>query len=708
MLFFHSLIWCNCKETEKHIEHALKLYKMSPNKVEIIAGIGVEMFQYHNQIALKKFCEQVKLSVKWWKIVKNYDINYNKFFKVDSKERLQLMLQTDNFCAKQIKEYCTDFNLGEIQTYYLIYLRTVLLNWKPKYEITTNCAGKRVLAMEENQDQQLFQKCKKIISLIEDKVKVEKMLQELWSQVNFYHYEVFMCILDISEQHTHVHLEYMLHFLKGYNRINAPGDTEQETWFSAFPESLSIDPLSEFRVLFNTSILDSKDIWNIIRKEISLKNYDVWFSAVEAFNHLTVDDVCSYLVKELVAQGVLKTIKPGDWFHTQQTSLFTEIDNCLQHMDNEEMKKTTAAYCLLCNTPEGADQVTIAKITYRYAQEYRNAEPDSCKSISFTKVEKKYQRCLSLQILHKNKLADQIYLDLILNIDQLLEALYQDVRIIKRAEHVDPYCPDINKAADELAEVFGSDIVAFRKKLIVDCLLDSNLGNSSSEMSSIFCRNLNIVNKDQSTSSENNLKRAAYICLSNLKFWQEYLFRVGYVSDDSNFFLRSRALKCLLAISNSETIQKLTTLSMESFMKIIENLTLSSITSKFSLQVDSNQSWKNITKKLAQIGNPDSIRALAEVCMLLKISQVNYWEYIIVNAEHFGMFSALRKYLEFTETQDYRYEKFYIRTWESLIDHSINTSLNMREEEMEKACWKIYFCAQMSSITFTQSRKIIQ
>lgn len=56
-------------------------------------------------------------------------------------------------------------------------------------------------------------------------------------------------------------------------------------------------------------------------------------------------------------------------------------------------------------------------------------------------IEKKYQKCLCLQILHVHQLAEQHYIDVILNIEQLILALYHDEKIVKKVNNSYQYCP---------------------------------------------------------------------------------------------------------------------------------------------------------------------------------------------------------------------------------------------------------------------------
>ncbi|XP_045472368.1 uncharacterized protein LOC123679061 [Harmonia axyridis] len=693
-----SLRWCDAEETEKFIVRTMQHNRKIPERVTVISEIAVRLFDFHKKNELSSYFKEVMLSASWWERLKHLNIELDLFFRETREGRLKLIIQSEEFDIKLIKDYCEDYNLADIQSFYLFYLKTHLLKWKPRYEIETNNIGRRKLIMKGNQQKELFQKCEEVLHYIVNKEKVEKMLEEIWSQVNFYYYEVFICILDLYRERSFKHLELMLKFLETYERINKPTDIEIEKWFNTFSDSQSIEPLSEFRILFNSSLLESKDIWNIIRKEISLENCTKWFEAVQAFSYLNVDNICSFLVKELVAQGVLKIIKPGDWVIPKHTLLFNEIDNCLDYM-KDDMKKLTAAYLLLSNTPEGADQVTIAEIAFRYANEYKMKTSDS--QVSIAKIEKKYQRCLSMQILHKHKLAEPHYIDLILNIEHLLLALYHDERIVRKMNNFCQYCPDINTAAEKLAEVFNFDIKQFREKLVTNYLMDSNLIDFSGDIAIEYLKKLNSNEKSEEERSENNLKRAAYICSDKILIWHDYLWNKEYRSNKSDFY-RARCVKCLLIFADKIAITTLSKQSFESILAIYDQLTLSSILSKFGLQINLNDTstWNIVTKKLALIGSRDSVLAMAKVCKILKIKKMKYWEFIIGNMDRCKMYSDLIEFLEYTKNEDFKYEKFYIDAWTNLIGYTVNKILTLEENEKEDKISKDLIILQKCPVMF--------
>jgi hypothetical protein len=86
-------------------------------------------------------------------------------------------------------------------------------------------------------------------------------------------------------------------------------------------------------------------------------------------------------------------------------------------------------------------------------------------------VETKYYNYCAWHILYTHGLAEKEYRDLVSQPLDLILALYRDERILRKNE-VNP-CPDINRAAEALASLFGEDVKRIRYNLINDWLSDN-------------------------------------------------------------------------------------------------------------------------------------------------------------------------------------------------------------------------------------------
>ncbi|KAJ8933454.1 hypothetical protein NQ314_014011, partial [Rhamnusium bicolor] len=262
--------------------------------------------------------------------------------------------------------------------YEIIY--STLINWKPDYDCKMDLNGKKNLILK-NDENSLHTKCQEIINYIKDKESAFVMMNQIWDVVNFYHYEVFICILKIVSNNSKTErpgtLDLpMLLFLKNYRRFSPPSQSEEEQWYSTFPDSQVLDPLSEFRLPF-IKILFTDDIWSIIRPEINLKSYKYWFDATNILRkNLKQDNICIYAVKEVVSSKILEDTS-GNWIlYPKFEDLFAEVDECVQNISDLE-KATSVIYNLMYHTPNGADKVNAAQLSYKYAQKYKEQNPNS-------------------------------------------------------------------------------------------------------------------------------------------------------------------------------------------------------------------------------------------------------------------------------------------------------------------------------------------
>lgn len=253
--------------------------------------------------------------------------------------------------VEQMKAFCKDFQLNE-KHYHRIYLEELLLGYKFEYTIQNDLNGFRKLIVKDN-NAFLYEKCMEIIDIIDDPIKVTTVLNNLWGKINFYYYEVFICITKIFKTLGHIKEERLdtLTFLKNYNRVSKPGQAEIEQWFTNFPDAQAIDPLSEWRLAF-TETLFSPEIFKIIKPEINLKTYRLWFNAVTILkDYLKRDDICIYAVKH--ATNSISCGDEAEWgLYPKHEELFEEIDMCIQNIDDIE-KATSTVYLIVNSMPKG-------------------------------------------------------------------------------------------------------------------------------------------------------------------------------------------------------------------------------------------------------------------------------------------------------------------------------------------------------------------
>lgn len=156
----------------------------------------------------------------------------------------------------------------------------------------------------------------------------------------------------------------MLSFLKNYTRFSEPSEAEKGEWFTAFPDTQSLDPLSEFRLPFTPTLLTS-DVWNLIRSEISLQTYKCWFEAADILKgSLSDDEICCFAIKQVVSSGVLSKDNDEQWvMYPKHEELFNKIDVCVQHI--KDLQAATATlYHLMAHTPQGTFVISNLHVNF--------------------------------------------------------------------------------------------------------------------------------------------------------------------------------------------------------------------------------------------------------------------------------------------------------------------------------------------------------
>lgn len=81
--------------------------------------------------------------------------------------------------------------------------------------------------------------------------------------------------------------------------------------------------------------------------------------------------------------------------------------------------------------------VKAATLCYKYALKYKEKYPDATEvQRNFIKVQKQYLSYSAMHILHINMLAEDKYLKVVSDPNELIDALYMDERITKKLNNV--------------------------------------------------------------------------------------------------------------------------------------------------------------------------------------------------------------------------------------------------------------------------------
>ncbi|XP_044266057.1 uncharacterized protein LOC123012232 [Tribolium madens] len=692
-LLYNLLLLCDRDDATKFIFNALRIYKRQPKKFDCIIRTGLRLWDHYELTAGKREMLDTLITLKWWKKFEEKKLPYDDFFKSKPEARFEFLVNFNCLDMNLVNDYCKDYNLDP-EACYKFFLRRVLQNWKPDYEIKTDDSNRRYLIVK-NSEEELLKKCREIMQGLERK-EVCDIINNVKNSINTYYYEVFITMLEIlseiAPEDCQCNQLAMLYFLKNYQRMSKPSQTEIEQWYTSFPDAQVVDVLSEFRLSF-TPLLFTNQIFSIIRPEVNLKTYHLWFNTIKILSpHLSKDQICSYAVKDVVASGVLSKGETGWVLTSKHEDLLKEIDDCVTNITDPEWA-TSVMYHVMTNTCPGLDQVNAATICYKYAEKYRRLNPSSSAvEKAVTKVEKKYFMCRTMHILHTYHLADKKYMDLVTKPNELIRTLYLDDRILSEFHGL-----EINKACEALAELFQLDIRKIHTKLINMWLDDETSVDFDSSMS--FSSNCE---------EEGCLKRIAYICNYEVNYWQTLLFQIGN-GDETTVQPRStrckaNALRVFTMISDVDTIAKIAQANYEELMFFINKLTIISNLECFGFGLDitalDQSNIKDLLNRLVRLaGNTLVVKTMALICMTYHSYSTKYWEFILNNAIKFSMFAELKTYVTFLKKSKYHYKSFYINAWQKLIDHYF-TDLNS-VQDLDKTLLKHFVTIQSCPVLYS-------
>lgn len=352
-LFYNLLLSLDEAEATNLVCSIIRLYKRYPNKFSSLSRIGLKYFQHYNNEQAAAVMMDSLVTLKWWEKFKTKKLSYDSFFKSTPQDRIDLLITSDCLNFQLIEEFSAEYQLKP-KTGYALLLTHVIHNWKVDYEVEVDETGSRHLHLKNQDD--LLKKCEEIITKI-DKETVLKIITPVCSTINPYQYETFITIVSILKQLgstlDNTKKSLALKFLMNYRRVSKPSEAETEYWYTMYPDTQQLDPLSEFRIPF-TPLLFTQLIFNVIRPELNLKNYRSWFDITTISQpYLNINDICSYVVKEVVASGILTRDVTDGWvFYPQHEDLVKEIDKCVLNITDHE-RITSVVYFLMTHMPSG-------------------------------------------------------------------------------------------------------------------------------------------------------------------------------------------------------------------------------------------------------------------------------------------------------------------------------------------------------------------
>ncbi|XP_025987526.1 kinetochore-associated protein 1 isoform X2 [Solenopsis invicta] len=620
-----------------------------------ISTLGYEYSRLGQNRSLIQTFENYKLLHIWAQRLSCYSITSKEVLTNSASSKREILQQIINSNKENVipllKDYCCSFGFN-FNDCLLLSLQILLKTWNPTITVS-NTGLKKELLICKDEVEDLKKRCNTIVAQMEDKSVLKQSISTLWDHITFYHYEVFIILMDLIGDKDMKKRNYLC-FLQNYTRNGLPTLMEHDEWLQLNPGHSTLPPIAQWRLPFLLKV----DIWKIITPELNLTTYDKWLDIAPVLN-LEAHLICTLAIKGEVTQvwGNNSTVSESvTWsLYSKNTTLIKDIKRCIQRMTDSDgfYYGTAALYYVVNHTPPGADRVAAAKECYEYSQ---LAAQNSTKFEEgmLEKIESKYLKFTSEHILRLYGLEKDKYLSLIKNPCKLVYELYNDESIPLRFRTATNYRPDINAAVNELGKLFSLNTIKLRMNLLEEWL-QSNARYT--ELSQSFTETfLASKESDQTTDCEDKLLRICYMLeYGDVDLFAQFLINIGFGDchgeTEYNCNVRYRVFRILQTVIDTATLEELTKQDICTFRKYMKSLQYTSKLESLGLCYNTDTFERCCKRELIQIlwksqhNSPYALSVIAQICIEFEINDALLWDGTLSQMTKLQMVGDLKKVL---------------------------------------------------------------
>ncbi|XP_025162711.1 kinetochore-associated protein 1 isoform X2 [Harpegnathos saltator] len=667
-----------------------------------------------NRSLIQKF-DNYKLLHVWVQRLSHYSVTYREIFASDTSSKREILQQIISSSKKNtipiLKDYCCTFGFN-VNDCLLLYLQKLLKTWNPT--ITISSVKKELLISNEEVDA-LRRECETVVVEIEDKYMLKQWVSMSWERINFYHYEVFIILMDLIGDRDMKKRNYLC-FLQNYTRSGSPTPMEHNEWIQFNPEHSTLPSIAQWRLPFLLKV----DFWKLITPELNLRTYNKWLDIAPVLN-LETHLICTLAIKGEVTRvwrnNLIESTNDEAWsLNPKNVTLLEGIKTCIQRITDSDgyYYGTAALYYVVNHTPPGADRVAAAKECYKHAQ---LAAQNSTKFEEgmLEKIESKYLRFSSEHILRTHGLEKDKYFALIENPSKLVRELYWDENIPSRYRTATNHRPDINAAVDELCKLFCLNTIKLRLELLQEWLR-SNSRYTALELSQSFTETLPTLRPEQNTECEDNLLRASYMLEYEDMLFTQFLINIGFNNhhDEAEYDcdMRYRALRVLQTIVDTATLEKLIERDISSFRKYMKSLQYISKLESLGLHYNIDRFQMCSKRELVQIlwksqrHLPFALSVITQICIEFEIYDILLWDGVLSQMTKLRMTSELKRILLQGQSQSVMMNcNGYRMGWQLIISEPFSEMEVIPSTEQTENCMRairlLYSCPIAHELDFS-------
>ena len=536
----------------------------------------------------------------------------------------------------------------------------------------------------------------------------ESLVEELIQLASPYDYDLLEHLFEILQDGRNCQ---MLTYLRAYQRVTSPSEAEIDEWVDArstpFPmleakKGLPFHPL--WRVANNP-----KEMFKLVQDEFNVDTYQGWLTVCKLFK-LGAISVRVFAVQNTVSQLLdqYSTYDDHQQWYTQSIIPVTSMNKIVECLEGipDFYKANCAIHSISKKLPKGNEKLRLARLGLEFATQLDQEKQDdsSAQTLNFA-----HQAAIKLEIesiLYHNNLYDAKYLDIVqhMNLTDLIMNLYEDPSVLEQN-------PKVNKAAREITHVVQDpevvNLTLLRWKLLDQWLPDAADGQDDQrQLFDETINNFNILKDAMSKQEEKGIDT------SNTQYWRcvyvlqgfiecqevegsQYLFHVIFSSEPKwTPDQKLRALKCLLSVMGSETLEETLGKPMLELEQRFQSLVLMSQLQTLNMPYHSVEAIDNCDKMalvesiLRNCGHMENaIILIVDLCTFHQIFHSTLWSKILAKLQNAKKYpNVLKSALKAINGQPHLWHlPEFRKCWQELILRPLSqiTHQLSREESIE-------------------------
>ncbi|KAM6403938.1 kinetochore-associated protein 1 [Rhynochetos jubatus] len=671
-------------------------------KVLAVALVGAELANQYGEAAEKKKFQELVTDAEWGIRLADLGVSFKTVFRqppARKKELIRTLVQNPRVDIDLILNYCSTFTLDSDAALQLC-IETLLL----QNANTNHVEGDSAESSKKQPHSTLLARALEIVPLLKSTKDLVTSLSGMLYKLDPYDYKTLEIVLRVmqnaDEKNTSIHLNQALSLLKhleSYKRISPPVDLEHQY---VLEHVIPLSPAAQTRLPFHLIFFRTAQcFWNIISAELSEETFPTLL-LISKLMKVSLDTLHMSAARQVFE----KKLKPkifemrntgyASVVNKETTKTVHTIQSYLLSIINPEWA-VAIAHKIAQEFPTGPDQIQALKFCLYLAEKWlKNTTAQDVSrekaQVLQNKLYMQYKRSATENVLITHNLNTGEHLKSIGKPANLIMLLYEHHSIDKRFQNpTGRDYPDIHMAAKEIAKINNLDMNKIWDKLLYKWLCPTVL--PSEKIQEIF----------GGAQEDEELRRVIYLLQScPMDYSSRLLFAITTSATSPigvtqlTFAHRSRALKCLLYLADTNIVESLFKKPIEKvkyflkcciYLSEFEILNIPYTYESFCKSPKEGMIkglWKNHSHE------PTAVRLVTELSLEYKVYDSQLWNGLLQKLLGFSMIPYLRRVLiAITGIHSLWEIPSFSRAWRSVVlSPFLTASCPPSPKQLEECC----------------------